>query len=250
MNLVTLQKTATNLKKKKGTEEVMVTEKKTWFALTVMKYAETSLNTVQNPQKEETTIVADVMAQMIDAVVIDPQKDVLIVTKLDTLPENVNHQGVIGAIEIDVTEEGADLGVTIVEEGETLDQEAEIEGEDLLPEVTQEIEEEAIEEAVDLIGGIEENLLARVQEVIDVQKVEAELQAQKVLQDAKITKTIELDQRVTRPVTQIKIENAMITKVRIEKKVDRDLEDLEITLEVDQKEETVEVVQIVTNVDN
>lgn len=250
VNLVTLQKTATNLKKKKGTEEVMVTEKKTWFALTVMKYAEISLKTVQNPQKEETTIVADVMAQMIDAVVIDPQKDVLIVTKLDTLPENVNHQGVIGAIEIDVTEEEADLGVTIVEEGETLDQEAEIEGEDLLPEVTQEIEEEAIEEAVDLIGGIEENLLAHVQEVIDVQKVEAELQALKVLQDAKITKTIELDQRATRPVTQIKIENAMITKVRIEEKVDRDLEDLEITLEVDQKEETVEVVQIVTNVDN
>jgi len=28
MNLVTLQKIATNLKKKKGTEEVMVTEKK------------------------------------------------------------------------------------------------------------------------------------------------------------------------------------------------------------------------------
>jgi len=217
-----------------------------------MKYAEISQNTVQSPQKEETTIVADAMAQMIDAAVIDPQKGVLIVIKLDTLPENVNHQGVIGAIETDVTEEGADLGVTIVEEGETLDQEAEIEGEDLLPEVTLEIEGETIEEAVDLIGGIEENPLARVQEVIDVQevKVEAELKALKVLQDAKITKTIELDQRVTRQATQIKIENAMITKVRIEEKVDRDLEDLEITLKVDQKEETVEVVQIVTNVDN
>jgi len=104
-------------------------------------------NTVQNPQKEETTIAADVMAQMIDAAVIGQQKGVLIATKLDTLLENVNHQGVIGAIETDVTEEEADLRVTTVEEGETLDQEAEIGEEDLLPEVTQEIEEETTEEA-------------------------------------------------------------------------------------------------------
>jgi len=190
------------------------------------------------------------MAQTIDAVVIGQQKGVLIATKLDTSPENVNHQGVIGAIEIDVIEEEADLGVTTVDEGETLDQEAEIEGEDLLLEVTQEIEEETTEGALEMTEEIEENLLARVLEVIDVQGVEAELQAQKVLQDVKITKTLELGQRVTPQATQIKIVDAMIIKVRIEKKVDRDLEDLEITLKVDQKEETVEVVQIVTNVDN
>jgi len=91
---------------------------------------------------------------MIDAVIevteaIDLQKGVLIATKLDTLPEIVNHQGVmgvIGAIEIGVTEEGADQGVTIVEEGDTLDQEVEIEEGGLLLEVTQETEEETIEE--------------------------------------------------------------------------------------------------------
>jgi len=86
----------------------------------------------------------DVVTEAIET--IDLQKGVLIATKLDTLPENVNHQGVIGAIEIDVTEEGADQGVTIVEEGDTLDQEVEIEEGGLLLEVTQETEEETIEE--------------------------------------------------------------------------------------------------------
>lgn len=91
---------------------------------------------------------------MIDAVkevieTIDLQKGVLIATKLDTLPENVNHQGVIGAIEIDVTEEGADQGVTIVEEGDTLDQEVEIEEGGLQLEVTQETEEEKLIEEIE-----------------------------------------------------------------------------------------------------
>jgi len=103
-----------------------------------------------------------------------------------------------------------------------------------------------------MTGGVEENLQTHVLEVIEAlgEKVEAELQAQKVLQDVKITKTIELDQRATPQVTQIKTVDAMITKVRIEERVDRVLGDLEMDLEVDQKEETVEVVQIVTKVDN
>jgi len=107
-----------------------------------------------------------------------------------------------------------------------------------------------------MIGGIEENLLPRVLEVVNVQKakVEAGLLAQKVHQDEKMSKKMELDQKVTPPVTQIKIVNAMITKVRIEKKVDhvldQDLGDLVMRQEADQKEETVDVVRIVTNMDN
>jgi len=207
-----------------------------------MRFVVISLNTVQNPQKEETAIVEDAMVQMIDMVE-GLKRGVSTAIKLDTLQEIVNQPGVI---EIGVVE--VDQGVTIVEEEEFLDREAEIEegsldqeieGEDLQLEVTQEIGGEMTEEVSEMTEEIEEvDLLCLV--------LEANLLAQKVPQDVKITK-IELDLRVIPQATLIKTVDAIITKVRIEKIVDRVHA---LNLEADQKIEAQEVTQIVTNLDN
>jgi len=137
MNQVTLLKIVTNLKKREMTEAEMVKEvNQTWYALTVKKFAVIWLRTVQNPQKEEKVTVVDVMDPMTDMAV-DQKRSASTVTKLATLPEIVNQPEDL----IETKEIGQE--VVTVEEGETLDQEAEIEGGDLqahVQEVTQERE--------------------------------------------------------------------------------------------------------------
>lgn len=136
-NQVILQKTVINLKKREMIEAEMVTEVNLiWYALIVKRFAVIWLKTAQNPQKEEITTVEDVMAPTTD-MAIDLQRGASTVTNLDTLLEIVNQPD----DPIEMKETGQE--VMIVEEEETLDQEAEIEGEDLqarVQEVTQEKE--------------------------------------------------------------------------------------------------------------
>lgn len=210
MSQVTLQKIVTNHKKREKTEAVMVTEKNlTQYALTVKRFVEILLRTAQNPQKDVKVVtVEDVTVPMIDMVV-GQKRGASTVIKLDTSLEIVNQPDVMDAIEIDVEE--VDPEVMIVEEEEILGQGVEIEGGgDLQLEATQ--EKETTEEEGQMTEELEEDLQVR------------EALAQKVHQDVKIIRKIELDQRVTPLATPIMTVDAITRKVRIERAVDRVLE--------------------------
>jgi len=209
MSQVTLQKIVTNHKKREKTEAVMVTEKNlTQYALTVKRFVEILLRTAQNPQKDVKVTVEDVTVPMIDMVV-GQKRGASTVIKLDTSLEIVNQPDVMDAIEIDVEE--VDPEVMIVEEEEILGQGVEIEGGgDLQLEATR--EKETTEEEGQMTEELEEDLQVR------------EALVQKVLQDVKIIRKIELDQRVTPLATPMMTVNAITRKVRIERSVDRVLE--------------------------
>ena len=149
----------TNHKKREKTEAVMVTEKNlTQYALTVKRFVEILLRTVQNPQKDVKVVtVEDVTVPMIDMVV-GQKRGASTVIKLDISLEIVNQPDVMDAIEIDVEE--VDPEVMIVEEEEILGQGVEIEGGgDLQLEATQ--EKETTEEEGQMTEELEEDLQVR-----------------------------------------------------------------------------------------
>jgi len=206
MNQVISQKIVTNLKKREMTEADKVTEVRlTWYALTVKRFAVIWLKIVQNHQREEITTEEDVMARMTDMVG-DLKGSASTVIKLDTLPEIVNQPEDL----IEMKETGQE--VMTVEEEETLDPEAEIEGGDLQARVQEVTREKEMTEEVEEMTETEE-----LEEDLQVQEV----QAQEVHQDVKITREIEVDQKATPPATPIMTVEEITPMVMIERAVDR-----------------------------